>query len=330
MLILLQSVAASFPNLDDIASTRGQGLGEKYSVVIVTCLTSSKSETRLAASALLATSIENGSIGRESIRKATEKLKPALQRSVGPLIAKIMQNAPTLPQNGKENLNASESGQSRSIDQRSETRMTQRAPDPLPNQKISSPDRRTLRSSPGIVSEDTSSPGSTRHPLISYTGKRYVKSARTVIWTEYPKEPQGSILEDLKRFWTPFLPPTTSSILFPSSGIKKQDDAYEGCKLLSRALALDRADGGQAVEEQLDLIMKWVTYALCSKETTTAFPEVLALFIDILKFMLEIGREFSDIEALETIPFWLEKSSSAKVCILLFLSRVSKKIRSIF
>lgn len=312
ILLLLQSFANSLPNLENITSSRGQGLGEKFAIVVVNCLTSSKSETRSAAHALLATSIENGIIGRESIRKATEKLKPALQRSVGPLIVKMMQNTPAASLNGKENLSVRDAEPMAADDERADAPVTPKNEKPE-TQKIPSPGRRPQKSSLGIVSEKHFSPSSERHPLVSLSGKRYIKTGRTVIWTEYPKEPQGSILEDLKRFWAPFLPPPTISLLFPSSGIKKQDDACDGCQLLSRALSLDRAHGGQAVEEQLDLILKWVTFALCSKETTTALPEILALFIEILKYMLEIGREFSDLEALETIPFWLEKSSSAKV-----------------
>jgi hypothetical protein len=298
--------------LEIISASRGQGLGEKYAIVVVNCLTSSKSETRSAASSLLATSIENGIIGRESIRKATEKLKPALQLSVGPLIAKMTQNAPASSLNGKENLSLCDSERVTSDDKRTDSHGTQKTEKPK-TPKLPSPERRTHKSSLGNVTETHSSPSSERHPLVSLSGKRYVKSGRTVIWTEYPKEPQGSIFEDLKRFWAPFLPPTTTSLLFPPSGIKKQDDACDGCKLISKSLSLDRADVGQAVEEQLDLILKWLTFALCSKETTTALPEILAVFIDILNYMLEIGREFSDQEALETIPFWLEKSSSAKV-----------------
>ena len=104
VLLLLLSVADNLPNLDGVVSSRGQPLGEKYAVVIIEYLTSSKSETRAAASSLLSTSIENGIVSLESIRKATERLKPAKQRSVGPLIAKISKCVPAASQPGKENL----------------------------------------------------------------------------------------------------------------------------------------------------------------------------------------------------------------------------------
>jgi len=59
--------------------------------------------------------------------------------------------------------------------------------------------------------------------------------------------------------------------------------------------------------------LKWSIFALCSKETTTGLQDILALIKDILQYMIEIKREFTDSEAVESIPFILEKASMAKV-----------------
>ena len=76
-------------NLDTAVATKGQSFGEKFAALIIECLTSSKTETRSAAQALLETSFENEVVSLESIVKAQGRLKPAKQRSVAPMVAKL-------------------------------------------------------------------------------------------------------------------------------------------------------------------------------------------------------------------------------------------------
>ena len=102
-------------------------------------------------------------------------------------------------------------------------------------------------------------------------------------------------------------------MLFRSSGIRKQDDAKTGIEVITRALSLDRKNGGTACSEQLDVILKWIMFALCSKESTTGLVDILALLKDLLDFLVESKRELSDMEALETVPLLLDKASGAKV-----------------
>lgn len=315
VLLLLLSVADKLPNLDEIVSSRGKPLGEKYAVVVIECLTSSKSETRAASSSLLNTSVENGIISMESIRKATERLKPAKQRSIGPLIAKISKNDPAASsQPGKENLMTKKAAAWKK-DELTSCSKGPRIKDTkqTPEQQSSPPERKRR----GIVlaseEPEAASPADPKHPLVLRSRKRVARSTRSVIWTEYPEEPHGAILEDLKRYWASILPPSTVSALFPTGGIKQQDDAKNGCKILTRALSADRSNGSTVVEEQLDLVLKWITFALYSKETTTGLPDILSVLNDLLTYLMESNREFSDAEALETVPFLLEKVSGAKV-----------------
>jgi hypothetical protein len=315
VLHLLLTVADKLPNLDEVVSSRGQPLGEKYAIVVIECLTSSKSETRAAASSLLNTSVENGIVSMESIRKATECLKPAKQRSIGSLVARISKSVPGASHPEKENLLGDKSSasandkESTSLDSGSRIQNTKQAS----TNQTCSPERKKQTNSSATKEPETASPSSPKHPLVLRTRKRVARSSRSVNWTEFPEEPYGSILEDLKRYWAPFLPPATVSALFPAGGVKQQDDAKEGCKVLSRALSADRSSGCSVVQGQLDLILKWITFALYSKETTTGLPDILSVLIDTLKYMVEINHELSDAEALEIVPFLLEKVSGAKV-----------------
>jgi hypothetical protein len=154
---------------------------------------------------------------------------------------------------------------------------------------------------------------SSMHPLISDTSRAGAAVTRTIIWTEYPEEPHGSVLDNLKRSWAPILPHSTVSALFPSSGIRKQDDAKAGIEIISRAVSMDRNNRGTVCLDQLDVILKWTMFALCSKESTTGLVDILALLKDLLEFVIQSQRELRDGESLEVVPILFDKASGAKV-----------------
>ena len=134
-------------------------------------------------------------------------------------------------------------------------------------------------------------------------------------WPEYPEEPLGSdIFNQLKRGWVPILPPTSEASFFPAGGIRKQDDGKGGCELLSKAILMERAGEGEgAIEEQLELIFRWMAIVIYSKEHTVGLQALLSSMSDLFVYLQEIKYELSDSEALLLIPFVLEKASLAKV-----------------
>jgi hypothetical protein len=306
-LALLLSVVESLPTSDGVTAVRGQPVVDRYAAVLIDCLTSSKSETRSAALSLLEGSLEVGVIGTENIKKATDRLKPALQRSVGPLIAKISKkNQPTKV--------TEENAGSKSTNDRNQSNV--KRPEVRP---ISNKEKNDSRGNhvPGFTTDEHSPSKSTLHlplhPLVSDSSRNTSSVSRSIIWTEYPEEPHGSVLENLKRSWSPLLPQSTVMALFPITGIRKQDDAKPGIEAITRALSMDRKNGGTSCLEQLDVILKWIMFALCSKESTTGLVDILALLKDLLAFLVESNRELSDVEALETVPLLLDKASGAKV-----------------
>lgn len=304
--MLILGVAEHLPNLDGVASTRGQSLGEKFSSAIVECLTSSKSETRSAASSLLDVCIENGVVSLENIRKATERLKPATQRTLGPMIAKFARNASSSARNGKENLPTGESGAAK------QRTVTAAAPTTTTTTK---PTEREPKPNLTRVTSKRQAPEAeaSRHPLIGRTGMRALKPSKTIVWPEFPEEPQGSaIFGNLQKYWTGVLPPKTASALFPSSGIRKQDDAMGGIELLSLALEIDRSSEASILEQQLDPVLKWISYVLCSKEMTVGLQALLSLTNDLFSFLVDLKRELSDSEAIILVPFIFEKASISK------------------
>jgi len=309
VLLFLLNILEFLPNLDNSTSS----LGEKYAAVLIECLTSSKSETRAAASQLLNASVEKNVVGMESIRKATERLKPAKQRSVGSQITKLQKLASE--NKGKEN-----------DEPRSDDLSTQQCTDssvsprrPLPAKQPPTEAEKSHQEVPSqlpLRKERKSPEGLPRHPLESLSVTHALRThERSVVgWPEYPEEPQGSsLLGSLKKCWSPFLPPVTVATLFPSSGIRKQDDAQQGCDLLSSAVDLDRSSGGDATETQLDFILKWLVFVLCSNESTVGLQVLIPVIKDLLLLLREKSRQLSDSEALEFVPFLLDKASVTKV-----------------
>ena len=200
MLLLLLSVADSLPNLDDVVAARGQSLGEKYAVVVIECLTSSKSETRSAALSLLGTSVENGIVSVESIKKATEKLKPALQRSVGPLVAKMAKNAPAPSQPEKENLPSREKFEAvraEPVSSENGQRLSRKAQIQTANIQTS----RRRKEGPAPASPDRTPP---KHPLIPRSGKHVAGSQEVSYGRSTPKSHAGPLLKISNGSGPPF------------------------------------------------------------------------------------------------------------------------------
>jgi len=81
---------------------------------------------------------------------------------------------------------------------------------------------------------------------------------------EYPEEPLHiDVFKALKKTWSSLIPSETMQVLFPTNGILKQDDAIDGCTLLTRAVSLSAENGEQnIILEQVDLIIRWISIAL--------------------------------------------------------------------
>ena len=290
-------------NLDDISAARGQALGEKYAMVIAECLTSSKSDTRSSATALLEASITKGVITLESIKKATERMKPAKQRTIAPILATYTKKMQPPPEKEKNSL----SDRNRLV---------------MPH---SGKDNASLLASDAFIQEQhsvvqssdskiTSSLAPPIHPLVLRPGKQNIsRSSKAIHWPEFPEEPNNNDFATLKKAWSPLLPQATTSALFPVSGIAKQDDAKGGCELLHSAVDVDSRNNSSIVLDQIDLVFKWITYAICSKESTTGLQDLLGLLDSIVRFLVRKNHELTDTDALVIVPFLFEKSSVAKV-----------------
>lgn len=300
--------------------------GDKFAAVLVECLTSSKSETRSSAEELLNHCLKNNVIRFKSVTKGVSRLKPAQQRSVGPTIAKF------------ENVTSGGKEQGQTIDRSKDGQgvpppLSSRPPQPsvqasrppppsvLPNRLGPKREATPERMKSGVAEANVSSQHTRSrpiHPLMGNMSSVAVKKARaagkTANWPEFPEEPTDSMfLANLKKYWAPLLPVTSVDVLFPGNGIKKQDDGKEGCNLLSRAIAMERSGEGEALIEQLEFVLKWLTCVLCSRESSVGQQALLSLLLELFDFVKRCKYELSDADAAIIVPYLYEKAGFSKV-----------------
>jgi len=313
--------AEFLPSLESINSPRARGLEEQFGVALVSCLTASKVDTRSAAETLIESCISQGSLSAKSCEKGIKKLSQAQQRTVQLIMTQIL-------------------GDNLSIASTERASTPRRPPRSSSTRKTrpSSTVKGSGRFSTGIQgSVGKDSPGSSRrkedsigtladmlkdpsfNPLkssgnVSSTKmQRYSPLARQRNnWPDYPEEPSGvELLDALKKLWAPMLPPRSISVLFPKRGIQKQEVATEGADLLLHAMS-SSDENGLAVLDNLDLIYKWIAYAICSRESTTGMQQLCSLVVKLFGFLRKQRYQMNDYESLLLLPYIFDKAGVVK------------------
>lgn len=322
VLKLTQTFTRLLPNLDKVASQRGETLGGRFSRVLVDALSSSKAEIRSASEALLSDCLKANVFSMHTVKKIAGRLVPAKQRSVGMILAKISSESSS-PDDNDEALTVDEplvAEVPRKFEATSSSLSTDRAGTPTMNYPVSDArvdNNNAVKHARAHHHNDEERIGPVTNPLLHDSGPSGVQKAkaamRSLTWPEFPEEPSGSSLYiGLKKAWAPIIPLDSLNKLFPDGGIKKQDDAKLGFELLVRALVMERAGEGMAVAEQLAFILRWSIFVLCSKETTVGLTGLLDMLCSLVSYLQELKHEFSDSEAMLFAPYLFEKASIAK------------------
>ena len=330
--------AQHLPKAMSLQSSKSQAQEAAFAASIVACLTSSKSETRAEAEALLKACSDHEVLTATSIQAGGKKLLPAQQRAVNGIIDGL--GAGTSPDVvlEKENLSASTKSPTRrsavartastrapgagSIRSRPSSSLSRSRPGGKSSARSQSSAAEGLRSSASsnAAGNESLTKGSlSGHPLLSDSPGLSTKDMRSSSlarkrenWPEYPEEPSESSFSSLKKTWSHLLPTASVDALFPKSGLQKQDDAEAGCALISRAVELANDDDDTVVFDQLDIICKWIACALCSRENTVGLQTLLTLLSDVFQCMISREVQLSDPEAAVLLPILLEKATASK------------------
>lgn len=323
VLSLTQSFTTLLPDLDKVASQRGETLGSRFSRVLVDALTSSKAEIRSASESLISACLKANVFSMQTVKKCTGRLVPAKQRSVGLVLAKLSSEthdeiAPSAPANEPADAANTSSLKFEKIPM--PATVSNSAPKAkhhvLDERNNNDHGARSRLVKPNHQSDEDRI-SSVTNPLVHESGpsgaQKSAAAMRSLTWPEFPEEPSGSSLYNgLKKAWAPIIPADSLKMLFPDGGIRKQDDAKCGFDLLVRAVVMDRAGEGMAVTEQLAFILRWSVFVLCSKESTVGLTGLLDMLSTLVSYLKEMHYEFSDSETMVFAPFLFEKASIAK------------------
>jgi len=311
------------PKAISLQSSKAQAQEAAFAATIVACLTSSKSETRAEAEALLKACSDHEALTAASIQAGSKKLLPAQQRAVAGIINDLGPSADVLLE--KENkspprrsvVSRTRAPVAGSVRSRPPSRARPGARSSAMSQ--SSEGLRSSASSNAVGIRSSTKEAFSGHPLLSDSPGSSTKDMRSSSlarkkenWPEYPKEPSGSELSSLKKTWVQLLPSTSVDALFPKSGIQKQDDAEAGCGLISQAVQLANDDDDTVVFDQLDIICKWIACAMCSRDNTVGLQTILNLLGDLFQYMKSKDVQLSDTEAAILLPILLERASASK------------------
>lgn len=287
---------------------RGANLGGNFAVMVVDCLHSSKVETRSAATSLMEASLSAGCVSPDSYRKTLGRLKPALQRTIGPLIEKHVKRALPIGQS-----DLSQDKDDAEID-------SERPKAKLQQTRRNSTKHPAFANSSSADLQDDRGSNYLRHPMLTTTSVKIPEISDP--WPEYPEEPNTNSIETLHVLWRPFLTSASALNLFPTVGIKKQDDAIQGCNLLKGAITWDLDNHEQIVIEILGFVLRWISIALCARETAQGLNIILSTIQDLLSYLGDKQYKLGESEITIIVPLLLEKASTAKVSKVIATSRL--------
>ena len=68
-----------------------------------------------------------------------------------------------------------------------------------------------------------------------------------------------------------------------------------------------------SIADHLDLILKWLSCAICSREHTAGLQAILTLLLKLFEFLINRECQMTDFEGSLLLPYLLEKASTSKV-----------------
>ena len=346
MLDFCSDRAAYFP-------TRSRNIESQMASTMVRCLGSSKADIRASAEGILRNGVSHGTLSTSSIERGASRLKPAEQRKVRPVLDSLESSEIRRPQSvSRQSPSRRGSSRPRTSPNRPASSLSTKSPGrPGSSLNTKSPGRpgsslkgrgrdrqsiglrsrsisRSGRESLGSSSKKSSDSGPSLydlindpsfHPLKSGNQNTLSKSQRMVRQRshqpEYPEMQSGNdLFYSLKKTWSPLLPIKSLDIFFPTSGIQKQEDAANGCELLVHAIGLVTADGEEYIFiDQLDLILRWFTYALCCRDNPVGMQSLISFLLKMIPLLRQQNYQLSDTESNLLLPYILEKAGAAKV-----------------
>ena len=338
--------AEYFPKIESMSKPQDRALEEQFTALILGCATSSKAETRTAAELLLMACTKFGVTTTQSIEKGLEKFSQVEQRNVRLALKSVgAGRSEETPHNDNQRdkklaMTRGKNDSDKLLEQGVEFSADE-SNNLLSVQSILEDSHGTRNSHSSKESNNSCSselPGNSNNcsndklkmllndshfvPVRSKDGIENTKTQRTSRssrkhdpWPDYPDVPFGwNLFKSLKRAWGPLLPPESVGILFPSKGILKQEDALNGCILLSHAMKLLQASKEEEILiSQLDLLNKWLAFAICSSESSVGMEALVSFMQRLFSFLQQKQYQMTDIESGLILPYLLQRAGDTQV-----------------
>ena len=314
---LTTRLESCFP-VDTDSAQQAISAKRQLSKVIVQSLLSSKAGTRSSAEKLLSVCTKNGIAQSAELDNEIGKLLPAQQRTVRSFIPKNSIQDQALVDTFKRPSSArQQSVPPPSIaSSRQGQQAAQRAPSKSSTQAtVVQPPSLENHANGDSYNEANPNP---LHPFNTFKStkqKRLSVLGRSDNWPEYPEDPSGdpATLQSLQKTWSHLISPTSIQLLFPKGGFRSHEDAVRGCELLDQSIEYSRSSNDGSFLEQLDLIFKWLSCALSSRDHTTGLRSLLSTLQGLFDRLHELSYVMNDLEATILLPHVIEKAAVAKL-----------------
>jgi len=299
------------PKLNNMKSAKAMELEEDFVKHAVFCLTSSKKETRSNAERLLDSCLSEHVISFKSIERSAKGMPQAQQRSINGALEKLSIHRCDLQQ--------------RSDRQKEPNVKTEQKDWPVNNK--GTPKKKSVGSSsttsrsrvatakmPDITEETVCNDEDLDSKRTSVFLLCSNSSRKVDHWPDYPEVPTNvSLLNYLKKLWSPALCPSSQIALFPLNGILRQDDAIDGIATLERSLDDESDSIADSLQDHLELVCAWLSFILCCRENTVGLQALLSFVHKLFCYLMMSDIRLGESDIPRLVPHLLEKGSIAKV-----------------
>lgn len=300
------------PKLKHMKSAKAMEIEEDFAKHVVFCLTSSKKETRSNAERLLDSCLSEHVISFKSVERSVKGMPQAQQRSINGAFEKLSIHRSDLQQRSdrqKELVVKTEQKDWPVNDKGTPKKKSVNSSSTTSRSRVATAKMQHISEKTVCNDEDLDSKRRTTIFLLCSN-----TSLKVDHWPDYPEVPTNvSLLNHLKKPWSPALSPSSQITLFPPNGILRQDDAIDGIATLERFLDDESDSIADTLQGHLELVCAWLSFVLCCRENTVGLQTLLSFVHKLFSYLMMHDIRLGESDIPRLVPQLLEKGSIAKV-----------------
>ena len=247
-------------------------------------------------------------IPNESFDVVIAKLLPAQQRTVRSIIPKLTEQEKEYVNTFKKARIQSTVPASRMVPQKSSREASKTKPTTAPAQ---------LQKKESIAVETTQLLHDENNPLSMFKINPMLKRQRLAhvgkgdLWKDFPEEPAEEAVQALRKTWSGLIHSSTVRILLPSNGMNSMENYQPAMDLVMKSISDSKSSKDSIIIEQLDLVLKWATCVLASRDHTVALRKLLSVILTLFEKLHEQQHKIDDTEAVILLPYLLERAGKS-------------------